>query len=653
MSSSIQDNQFDEWISWFQGRESASAINKAHQEQLFKTFDASVSETDCLLEILKHEETVYIHKVNFGSGNVALFHHLVEVGGTLYDSGSKDYGFIQGLRKLSATFLKPDFEILKKLSGGGNAPVPTMTHLLAVSSVDEVNSLVTSATVQFRPRNFIPVPPFLVKEIDEAISKSNGDAKRVLIKCVEIIKEFDSEHNTDADYKEKAKSKCRDLLFWLYLVLTDNNSIEAVSTIGCNNEKVIKALQKITLQNLSETKKQDSEILLSLSTQVENSLKRPFEVLAATSSSTTDFLERLTQIQNQNHEKSSKSFKKIPARYQNMILVAASIGEITEVEYSSDATEFFKCSNALNAQVMLNSLLETKGIECSVSSAMVSALLYGSFLWKNALSPSGFAASVLTSEGIFKTDTLHEGMVLDYSTKFDMSSSSLNKLTKSQVLFPVDIEELSHRIRAIQVLASFFFGKHSYMSIGLKRVVNFCLDNKMLFRTRLYTDSAFIAKMICSIDERIYQWLKQCSSHSMVIDTDLSLMEFTHLILDIQLNRFNYVLPPSIAKLVTEDNEDSGLKPKKKRKEQDNDVVTVRNKDLNSEWKLRPGETWRTVFRKKSGESPKLSMNCNACLKYHVKGFCYSDCRFKDSHCSLVDDDMKKVENFVKSLRGE
>ena len=105
----------------------------------------------------------------------------------------------------------------------------------------------------------------------------------------------------------------------------------------------------------------------------------------------------------------------------------------------------------------------------------------------------------------------------------------------------------------------------------------------MLFRTRLYTDSAFIAKMICSIDERIYQWLKQCSSHSMVIDTDLSLMEFTHLIQDIQLNRFNYVLPPSIAKLVTEDNEDSGLKPKKKRKEQDNDVVTVRNKDLNSE----------------------------------------------------------------------
>ena len=125
-------------------------------------------------------------------------------------------------------------------------------------------------------------------------------------------------------------------------------------------------------------------------------------------------------------------------------------------------------------------------------------------------------------------------------------------------------------------------------------------------------------------------------------------MEFTHLIQDIQLNCFNYVLPPSIVKLVTEDNEDSGLKPKKKRKEQDNDVVTVRNKDLNSEWKLRPGETWRSVFRKKS-----LSMNCNACLKYHVKGLCYSDCRFKDSHCSLVDDDMKKVDNFVKSLRGE
>ena len=89
---------------------------------------------------------------------------------------------------------------------------------------------------------------------------------------------------------------------------------------------------------------------------------------------------------------------------------------------------------------MLNSQFEIEGIECSVSSAVTATLIYGSFLWKNPLSPPGLAASVISSEGLFRTDTLHEGMVLDYSTKFYMSEASLGKLTKTQVVFPVDAE---------------------------------------------------------------------------------------------------------------------------------------------------------------------------------------------------------------------
>ena len=52
-----------------------------------------------------------------------------------------------------------------------------------------------------------------------------------------------------------------------------------------------------------------------------------------------------------------------------MILVASSIGEITEVDYKSEAVEFFKCSNNINAKVMLNIQFEIKVIECSVSSS--------------------------------------------------------------------------------------------------------------------------------------------------------------------------------------------------------------------------------------------------------------------------------------------
>jgi hypothetical protein len=128
---------------------------------------------------------------------------------------------------------------------------------------------------------------------------------------------------------------------------------------------------------------------------------------------------------------------------------------------------------------------------------------------------------------------------IGYATKFDMSSALLNKLTKSQVLYSTDTKETIQRVRGIHLLAKFFFRKSGYMSQGLKRLSNFCIDNKMLLHKMIFMDSYFTAKFIWAIDKRIYIWLQQCSSRDSVVDTDLSLMDFSPLIQDIQLNRFN------------------------------------------------------------------------------------------------------------------
>lgn len=631
------------WLAWFQSRESASLIDKSNQEKLFSTFQSTVSESECIDAILKHEETAYLQKVSFGEGRVNLFHHLIAVGGTIYDASTKEYGFIQGLGRSTAVAMTPDITVLCKSPTGAATATPSATQLLGVSTRGQVDALAVSATVTYKPRNFIPVPPFLLEVVHQSISKSNGEAKEILVDCVKAIKEFDAAHTNDAEYTDKARSKCKDMMFWLYLVSQSSDAVEAVPATGCNNESMAERLAVIAKKCLD----QSEDISVSISTQVEKSLKRPFEVLAASSSMTSEFMEKLTQLQSQSSEKSSKSFKKIPAKYQHMILVASSVGEVTEVEYDADASELFKCSSTLNAQVMLNSQFEAEGIECSVSSAVTATLLYGSFLWKNALSPSGLAASVLTSEGIFRSDTLHDGMVLDFSTKFDMSASSLHKLTKTQVLFPCDIEETIHRLKALHVLARFFFKKSGYMSQGLKKLVNFCVDNKMLLRTRLYIDSKFIAKFICAVDERIYLWLKQCSIYAIVTDTDLSLMDFNPLVQDIQLNRFNYFLPPSISKIVNIEKEEANAPNKKKKSEVEKNLEMIR------EWKIRPGEAWETNFRNRMNDGPELSRGCKPCLKFHVKGICYTDCKHRKSHCVLQGEDKVKMSNYIKELRGE
>ena len=638
------------WVNWFNSRESGTSINKKHQEKLFSTFNFEVSDSKCLDLILEHQETAFLYKANFGTSTVGILHHLVAAGGTIYDSVEKQFGFIQGVGKSTASKMTPEIDVLCKVKSENEVSIPTNSQLFGLSSVDQVDGLSTSSRNKFLPRNFIPIPPFLLSSVHEAIGKSNGDAKVVLTESVREIKKFDDDHNDDHEFVDKAKDKCKAFVFWLYLVSQNSDTIAATPTISVSNEKVASALDELSLSCL-DSSPTVATAPSSLIDHVEQSLKRPFEVLAASSSSTSDFLEKLTQLQSQSQEKSSKSFKKIPIKYQNMILVACSVSEVTILEYDAEGAAFFKSSSVLNAQVLLNSLLEAESIDCSVSPALTSSLLLGSFLWKDSISPSGFASAVLSSESFIRSDTLHEGMILDYATKFDMSETSLTKLTKTQVVFPLDIEELTHRIRGFYVLSCCFFKKTGFISQGLKKLVNFCMDNKTVLRTRVYMDEKFIAKFICAIDDRIHQWLRQCSLSNSVTDTDISLVEFSSLISDVQLNRFQYILPPSVTKIVSSESRNQSLDKNSKRQKPPPSMI--KNQNMNEDWKLRNTENWSTVFRNKTIGGPMLSKECRPCLKYHVKGICYDDCMQKASHCVLIEHDKIDTDNYIKQLRGE
>jgi len=46
---------------------------------------------------------------------------------------------------------------------------------------------------------------------------------------------------------------------------------------------------------------------------------------------------------------------------------------------------------------------------------------------------------VISSKEIFDNEALYDGMVLDLSTKHEITKSALNKLTRTKVLFPKDI----------------------------------------------------------------------------------------------------------------------------------------------------------------------------------------------------------------------
>ena len=648
---SAQQNRTEEsqpiknWTAWFESRESSDFVNKQAQEELFQAFNSSVDENDCKTKLVDHQEVLFLFKETFGN-RLNVFHHVNQIGGTVYDR-SIHVGMIQGVDIDMTTMITPDIDVLIKQPEGAAVAVPTTTNILQVATQEDIDALTNGASTVYKPRNFIPITPFLCKDVSESIEKNQGDCKQLLLQVVQSIKNFDTKNNANADYEDKAKQKCKDLLSWIYLASKNNDIIQATPTTSNMNRRIKKKLEEIETTCINKQSTQSNNQLdQNFAEALGNHLKRPLEIIATSNTTQSDILRSFQTQHERSNDKSSKSFTKLPTEYQNMLLVASSHGEVTAMEINEQAKAFFKCANNLNANIMLNSLLETSGIDCSVSTAMTQALMCGCFLWRNALTPSGLAASVIVSQDNLRNDTLHEGMVLELSTKFEMSTASLDKLTKTTIRYPATIEGLIERLRALKTLSCFFFNELSHAAQGLTSLTLKCMDNKALLRARSMVDEEFISKVICCVDDRLYQWLKECSRANYAKDTTIALTNFGEIFQDIQMNRFHYKLPVSVKKLSPIQKDP---KPLKKLRETKRHINRAPEKD----WKLRQNEQWESVFRHKSIDGPLLSMGCRPCLKYQCKGSCFDDCTNKDSHVNLINDDKTKTEKFIKQLRGE
>ena len=104
----------ESWLDWFVGRESSEVINKSNQQKLFETFNANVLKIDCIKAIVQFQETAHLQRASFGVRKINIFHHLIEVGDTLYDQNEEEFGCIQCFGILTAVIMSTDIETLLK-----------------------------------------------------------------------------------------------------------------------------------------------------------------------------------------------------------------------------------------------------------------------------------------------------------------------------------------------------------------------------------------------------------------------------------------------------------------------------------------------------------------------------------------------------------
>jgi len=525
---------YSSWMEWFSGAASSSATDKANMDPFFTAFDASHSVDDCKAAVTKHDETVFLSKLSLNS-RLNVFHYFRESGGTVYNADT-DAGFIIRVSQSIAMTMTPDTATLFEHPAYVTQPVPTITNILKATTSDEVDALQDSAAQKYKPRNFIPIPPFLVLPIASAITSSKGDTRAVFLEAISVCIAFDGATLNDPEYQDIASQKCKPILFWLFLAQKDDNFVKPIQSQACGNITLMQSFEKMERECLHGPSNNSSLA----------SLQGPPEMMVASVTTTRGMLQTLSQVQVQTSIKISKSFKKIPTLYQNMLLVTSGIGQTVPSKLEDSVMEFFNQSNSMHAQLILDSILETAQLQVSVSPALATLFLSGSFLWSNPIAPSGLASSVLTTEGTLRKDTLQDALVLDLASKFEMSNLSITKLTKTQVIFPSNIHDMTERFQALRLISGFFFGEFSILPQSFLDLTNWCEDNISLLKTRLLLDTSFLTKFMMSVYDRIYQWLKQCRSTASLANTHIDLINMNTVCSNIQTNRYFYLLLTSV-----------------------------------------------------------------------------------------------------------
>jgi len=235
MEKDSSTNDLKSWLEWFSTRESAPKINYEAKQALFKKFDASQRKTQIKTDLLRHSENVFLYKQNFGINKINLFHHLSSIGGSFY-SPQEHFGAIQGIDEGITSVVTSDMTQLLEISAVATA-VPKIKDYKNISSVDEYSHLKTSKDTYFIARNFIPIPPFMIYEINESILEHDGDSKQVFIKAIKAVQEFDNRTEEFEDkIIEKAEDTCVDLLNWLFLA--SKGKINSTQTIACSVKEV-------------------------------------------------------------------------------------------------------------------------------------------------------------------------------------------------------------------------------------------------------------------------------------------------------------------------------------------------------------------------------------------------------------------------------
>ena len=518
------------------------------------------------------------------------------------------------------------------------------------------------------------LPPFA----RDAIMQSGAtDINTVFSLLRDSALEFDRAHENIEGFNDKAMGYVEDASFWLcgavsgeitspIRILPDDGELLAFSIE--RHAKYILPPVAASVPNQPPGMPANGTLEASVFTQLAHVMAQSAEEAKQSNKLRAENLEFMKKKE----EDKSNTLKDLHPSALNMIEMASSEDCEFSGELSKSCKAFYnKKSNALAEQELSIQLKSISGLEPTFGPGLIGALRSGQFTFSNPTHPSNFSAFNLWEKAPGIINPLPGSRQLSLS----MSPADGSKSSKQVVQAPKSLEDLVPQVTLFRDAHVSFFGKKSASARGLSNLLTLLQDNRSTLRYLMASDELLASKLLFNVDLSTQRWLEQCRiANDRETDVDDSLMNFFPLVNQTLSQQLNVVLPSpfEMNEVPTENkgNDDDDGKRKRKRDSNSNGGGSgggnddkkktpknriVKNENPDPDFALNQGENWKIFIQKRGqGNADRVKWDDNECLmcaRYHIKQYCFEDCRNIDSHVSKDKIPAEKKSAFLTFMK--
>ena len=640
----------DSWLLYFNSLESNDMMNKSLRSLATATsIDDASTQTSTIKTIIEDPDIVFM-TVSPVTKQIKFLHSPHQLGGTRLRPTTTLVA-LDGFDRMAQPIIIDSSSLTKAFT----IRTPNLTSIKTLLSPDDVaaSSAPSNGRTSFTHAPFIILPPFIANAV---IAQELRTPTDIFLLCLNLITQFDADHEEDDDFTESAHDNCKHILSFLWG--TTKGLVPPVTIIPgsddphCTNWCTRRHHGCIT--PLVSSSSDDSD---SVSTQPVTA--NIVQTLAHSITSQTEVWEKMRQDKIDAKDEKSNKFTDLHDSTQLMILNASSIdGEDAPGVPTDYCTTFFGKKNISKALDYLQTTLDQE-MECCIQldTGLVAALHAGHFTRDREDSPGNFSFFLTPKKQPLSSNIFRPTMILQLkaSQGKGWSEIDLQNALKQGIITPNDIHEFGHQLKNFWGLSAFFFGPESVIAQALAPLLSKISRHTITFEGAQHRDKSFVTKLGYAIDTRVFRWLDQCRSHTQRRTVNDSLLNFDTIFDQVLTDSFHQSLPTTFKDFSTstpgppDQSPNETPRTKKARLNHTDEKERITNPKQIDHWIVSPSDYRTKVMGKCLDARPRLN-NRPMCQRFHSKGYCFSDCVNKNTHIPSMDIDPTTQKLYLKYI---